>query len=210
MKESKNCLIAFIISLFLSVYTAAQKTQLNFHLVNGVNGVFIGKITGITQDKTGYMWFIDQVNNRLIRYDGYKMKTFRNDPSDTTTIGVGNFECIAADSSGGILVSVKDGIDRYDSPTGKFTHYRYPVQQQREIWTMLVDHSGIVWIGTNKGLDRLDLRTGLFINYPHKGNDPRSLSCKQVRSLYEDHEGFLWIGTGFSISTCKRRRVSQV
>ena len=203
MKQHNKCLIAFIILVFISVCTAAQKTQLNFHLVNGINGVFIGKITGITQDKAGYMWFMDQINNRLIRYDGYRMKIFRNDPSDTTSLGVGNFECVAADSSGGILVSVKNGIDRYDPLTGKFTHYPYPVNQARNISNILVDHSGIVWVGTDKGLDRLDLETGIFINYPHRNNDPNSLSCNIVRSLYEDHTGVLWIGTGFPFNMVK-------
>jgi hypothetical protein len=93
------CLYFFILFLF-SIKSTAQKIPLDFTLVPGKNGLSLGKINGITQDKWGYMWFVDQTNKCLIRFDGYRMKTYRNDPLDTNSIDGVNYECIAADSTG--------------------------------------------------------------------------------------------------------------
>jgi len=194
----------FITIIFLfSKPTYAQKAQLDFNLVSGSNGISVGKITGITQDKFGYMWFVDQTNNCLIRFDGVRMRTYRNNPSDTNSLDGRGFECIAADSTNGIWVNAAGGVDKFDPYTGKFIHYRYPKNEGRAINNILVDHLGIVWLGTSAGLDRLDQKTGKFIHYPHKDNDPTSLSCNIVRALYEDHEGTLWVGTGLPFDTVK-------
>ena len=190
----------FFISLFLfAKESPAQKAPLDFNLIPGTNGISLGKINGITQDKWGYMWFVDQTNRCLIRFDGYRMKTYRNDPLDTNSIDGVNYECIAADSTGGIWVDAARGVDKFDPYTGKFIHFRYPPTKagRKEIYNILIDHLGTVWLGTNAGLDRLDQKTGKFIHYEHKDNDPASLSYNIVRCLYEDHQGVLWIGTGF-------------
>ena len=187
-----------VLMLLIAQVSASQFVQPDFNLVSGNNGISLGKINGITQDKWGYMWFVDQTNRCLIRFDGYRMKTYRNDPLDTNSIDGVNYECIAADSTGGIWVDAARGVDKFDPYTGKFIHFRYPPTKARrkEIYNILIDHLGTVWVGTNAGLDRLDQKTGKFIHYEHKDNDPASLSYNIVRSLYEDHQGVLWIGTG--------------
>ena len=116
----------FIVLLFLvpaKGYT--QKIPPEFKPVVGTNGVSIGKITSITQDKFGYIWLVDQASQCLIRYDGVKMKIFRSDPRDTNSVNSSGFECIAADSSGGIWVDAVKGIDKFDPATEKFIHYLY-------------------------------------------------------------------------------------
>ena len=191
--------------LFFTKESTAQKVPLDFNLVSGTNGISLGKINGITQDKWGYMWFVDQTNRCLIRYDGYRMKIFRNDPLDTNSIDGVNYECIAVDSNGGIWVDAARGIDKYDPYTGKFIHFRYEITKasRKEIYNILIDHLGTVWVGTNSGLDRLDQKTGKFIHYEHKDNDSTSLSYNIVRSLYEDRQGVLWIGTGLAFLPLK-------
>jgi len=175
-----------------------QRQLLDFNLVPGNNGISLGKINGITQDKWGYMWFVDQRNKCLIRFDGSRMKTYRHDPLDTNSIDGVNHECIAADSTGCIWVDAARGVDKFDPHSGKFIHFRYPPTRGRrkDIYKILIDHLGTVWLGTEVGLDRLDQKTGKFFHYEHNDNDSTSLSFNIVRSLYEDHQGVLWIGTG--------------
>ena len=187
-----------ILMLLIAQVGVSQFVQPELILVSGKNGISHGKINGITQDKWGYMWFVDQTNRCLIRFDGYRMKTYRNDPLDTNSIDGLNYECIAADSAGGIWVDAARGVDKFDPYSGKFIHFRYsPTKASRKIINnILIDHLGTVWLGTNAGLDRLDQNSGKFIHYEHKDNDPASLSYNIVRALYEDHEGILWIGTG--------------
>ena len=79
--KTKIAIIACIIFQLFFNYGIAQNRELKFTLVPGTNGISLGKINAITQDKWGYMWFVDQTNKCIIRFDGYRMKTYRNDPS---------------------------------------------------------------------------------------------------------------------------------
>src|SRR6266516_99926 len=119
-------LYIFLMLVLITPSVNAQRQPLDFDLVSGTNGISLGKINGITQDKWGYMWFVDQTNKYLIRFDGYRMKTYRNDPLDTNSIDGVNYECIAADSTGAIWVDAARGVDKFDPYTGKFIHFRYP------------------------------------------------------------------------------------
>ncbi len=189
---------SFCLLIMRTVQVSAQHTPLDFNLIKEYNGITIGKINSITQDRFGYMWFADNNNNQLIRFDGYKMKSYKYDPNNGNSLDKGGgSECVAADSTGCIWTNTDAGIDKFDPSTNKFSHYRYKETETRSISCILIDHLGIVWIGTDKGLDRLDQNTGNFIHYSHRNNDSSSLSCNMVRCLYEDHEGVLWVGTGW-------------
>ena len=201
MKASVR-LYFFAIALLFSKKTIAQIVQPDFNIVRGTNSYTLGKMVSMTQDKYGYMWFADQTNGCLARYDGYRMKIYHNDPSDSNSIGAKNFECIAADPSGNIWIGVLLGVDKFDPATDRFIHYRYPKgEKDRFNNVILIDHSGIVWLGTTEGLDRFDPTTGKFTYFKHSETDPSSISCNMVRSLYEDKAGVLWVGTGIAFDT---------
>ncbi len=138
-------------------------------------------------------------DNGLIRFDGYRMKEYVYDPSDSNSLDRSSHECVVTDSSGNIWTTAATGVDRFDPSTNKFIHYRYGTTEMggRSIGCLLFDHLGMLWIGTSKGLDRLDPKTRKFTHYIHQDNDPNSLSCNEVRCLYEDRQGVLWIGTGW-------------
>ncbi|WP_297694747.1 two-component regulator propeller domain-containing protein, partial [uncultured Eudoraea sp.] len=178
----------------------AQIQQLKFTKIEGSNGISLGKINAITQDKNGFMWFSDQTNGAIIRYDGNHMKSYQHDPKDPNSLGSIYPECLFVDPSGIIWVGA-GGLNRFDPELETFTHYRHNPNDAESISsdavnTIHMDHLGDLWIGTNEGLDRLDIKTGKFDHFRHDPNDPTSLSNDQVRAIYEDREGILWVGTG--------------
>lgn len=193
----------FTLLFLLTKDCSSQAIPPAFNLVRGTNDFSIGKVTSIAQDRFGYMWFTDQTNNCLVRYDGYRVKIFRNDPSDSNSLSKTPFECIASDPSGNIWMATLMGADKFDASTNRFIHYTYPDRQKRDFSNILIDHTGYVWIGTMTGLVGLDPTTQKFTFYTHEVNNPSSLSCDRVRSLYEDKAGVLWVGTGvaFLINT---------
>jgi signal transduction histidine kinase/ligand-binding sensor domain-containing protein len=170
----------------------AQEKPFTFNLETGNKDVSIGKITCITQDTWGYMWFLDQGNSQLVRYDGYRMKVFKHNPSDSNSIDPNGFECFAADSSGNIWLPVRGGIDKINSATGDVTHYKLKESFGDAI---IVDHAGTIWAGSH-GIYQFDPKTGNTVYYHHQENDPTSLSEDAVRVLYEDKEGAIWAGNG--------------
>ncbi|MGB5665264.1 MAG: two-component regulator propeller domain-containing protein, partial [Maribacter sp.] len=189
-----------IFSLFLSNIGTAQTKQLKFTKIEGSNGVTLGKINAITQDQNGFMWFSDQTNGAIIRYDGNHMTQYQYDPNDPESLGGDYPECLFADPSGNIWVGA-GGLNRLDPVSGTFTHYRHDSNDpeslsSNQVIAIHMDHLGYLWVGTVEGLDRLDLKTGKFDHFRHDPNDPTSLSHNKVRAIYEDREGALWIGTG--------------
>jgi len=171
--------ILFFILLLFSKQNFAQKAPLDFNLVAGTNEISIGKILGITQDRQGYMWFCDQNNGCVIRYDGYKMKTYKNDPKDSNSLALSGFECFAADSSGNIWLATNEGVDKLNPLTGIATHYRFNKNSPCKggfTASIVVDHSNSIWLGTSEGLYNLDQKTG-SVNYtrafgPRRHNSP--------------------------------------
>jgi sensor histidine kinase YesM/ligand-binding sensor domain-containing protein len=184
--------------LFFICHCVAQEAQLNFERVSGTKGVSMGKITGIAQDKFGYMWFVDQVNRCVVRYDGYRMKPYRNALGDTNSITTVGLEAIAADTSGNIWIGNVNGVDKLNFLQNTVTHFYFPAgRKSGYVLAVIVDHLGIVWIGTAEGLFSLDEKTSRFTHYVNNPNDSTSLSCNFVYTIYEDHKGTLWIATGW-------------
>ena len=201
----KKCFTSCIIFMLLCFAkdSAAQTQQVKFNPVAGTNGVTLGKINNIARDKYGFIWFSDQSNRCIIRFDGSHMTRYRNDPKNSNTLGGYYPECLFADTAGNIWIGFYGmGLDKFNPVTNSFTHYRHDKNDPGSlsddfVTAVLVDHLGNIWVGDYGGVDLLDENTGKFKHYSSKANDPASLSCNTVRALYEDKAGELWVGTGF-------------
>jgi len=204
----KNTFRHYLLLLFLFIVseTTAQTREVRFNLVSGTNGIKLGKVTGITQDKYGFMWFADQTNQAIVRFDGHHMKMYQYDSKNPNSLGGVKPECLTTDSLGNIWIGFRGtGLDKFDPVTGTFTHYRHDPKDETSlsndvVSAVLVDHLGNVWVGTDGGLDLLDQKSGKFKHYIHNKTDSTSLSHNVVWSLYEDKAGELWIGTGLFFS----------
>ena len=188
---------------FPGLQSLAQSHEVKFTPLPGKNGVALGKIVGITRDRHGAMWFADQTNRCVTRFDGNTLTRYY-DPKNVNLPGLKNAECIMADSAGFLWIGYNGmGLKRFDPETNTYTHYEHNADDPESLSSnyvsvMLVDHLGNFWVGSQGGLDRLDQQSGKFIHYHHNASDPSSLSNNNVRSLFEDRQGTLWVGTGFT------------
>ena len=195
--------IVILATLFPSK-SISQSSDYYFDGISGNSGVSIGKINFITQDNKGFMWFSDQNNGSLIRYDGSHMKEYKRDVNKLNSLGGEYPECLFADANGNIWIGFYgQGLDKFNTLTGEFKHYRHDPEDPQSlsndfVSSVLIDGLGTIWVGTNGGLDRLDPVTGNFTHYKNKKNDSTSLSHDVVRTIYEDREGTIWVGTGLA------------
>lgn len=156
-------------------------------------------ITGMVQDKRGYMWFASK--NGLFRYDGYTLKQYRNDPLNQNSLSSDALESICIDKDGIIWIGTfSAGVERFDPVKESFTHFKHDANDPSSInndsvSVVFADRNGVLWVGAHC-LDRFEAKTGKFIHYRHKAFDKTSISSNTVRAIYEDRSSNLWIGTG--------------
>jgi len=196
--------ISLLLLIIFPWLCIGQTNEIKFNVLSGSNGISLGKVNGMTRDKYGAMWFSDQNNSALIRYDGSTMTSYIPDPENVNSLGGWYPECLAADSSGNIWIGFYgQGLDKFDPESKSFIHFTHDSTTE---WTisndtvsaLLIDHLGNVWVGTNGGLNLLDQKTRQFKHFAHRDNDPSSLSDNKIRAIYEDREGTIWVGTGLA------------
>jgi signal transduction histidine kinase/ligand-binding sensor domain-containing protein len=195
-------LVFFFFQLIIQ-YGAAQNNDITFNRITNNDGSSLKKITAITQDLAGYMWFSGQGAECLYRYDGKRIKVFKQDSSNSNSLGGTNPETVYADDSGYIWIGfLGTGLDKFNPATGNFRHFRFNANDKNSLANDTVnaiirDHKGVLWVGTNGGLNRLDEKAGKFIHYTNQPGNQKSLSSNVIRNLYVDHKGVLWVGTGW-------------
>ena len=154
MKVKRIITAIFLLQLIFN-FGIAQSNDLKFNLVEGPNGKPLGKITAITQDPHGYMWFCGQDEHCLYRYDGNRIISFRHDEANPNSLGMSTLETIYADDAGMIWIGGQ-GLDEYNPATGIFKHYRHVQNDSGSLAINLVtvilkDHHGRLWVGTDNG-----------------------------------------------------------
>src|SRR5690349_2128134 len=201
MKRIIFILATFVVQAAISNCNA-QSDEVAFDLITD-NGKLLGKITAITQDRYGYLWFAGQDARCLYRFDGYRFISFKHDSSNTNSPGGTNLETVYADPSGIVWIGFYGaGLDEFNPVTHQFRHFRYNVNDPQSLSNdsvaqVLRDKEGRIWVGTQNGLNLLNEREGKFKRYYKIQGDTTSLSSNVVRAIYQDHEGTVWIGTGF-------------
>jgi ligand-binding sensor domain-containing protein len=96
-----------------------------FNKVQPPDGRTFMHVTGMVQDRQGYMWLATKKG--LFRSDGYQMVHFKHDPLDSTTLASDALEAITIDKEGIIWIATYGAgvLERLDPNTGRFTHYRH-------------------------------------------------------------------------------------
>ena len=161
------------------------------------DGMSNSSVSGIVQDRMGFIWFGTQ--GGLDRYDGYSFKVFENRPFDATSLSNNQVQTLYLD--GDVLwVGTYGGLNRLDLATERFSVFRNDPQKSDSLSNNTVvcitrDARGSLWVGTLEGLNRLDEKTGSFTRYTAHPGDPSSLQSGIIRALKVDSRGRLWIGT---------------
>ncbi len=203
--RGKICIILFFTCSIIIQVTLAQDNTIQFYKLDSLNESKLGKITGISQDRNGIMWFSGQSERRLYRFDGSMLTSFKLDNSNPNSLGITDLETVYADNQGLIWIG-GEGLDQYNPVTGIFKHFRHDDNDSNSlvkstVGAILEDHRGNLWVGSfGGGLDCLDEKTGKFKHYRNEPGNPKSLSNNWVNVIYEDKKGVLWVGTGMAWS----------
>ncbi|MBN1300022.1 MAG: hypothetical protein JW995_02305 [Melioribacteraceae bacterium] len=153
----------------------------------------------ILQDSKGFLWF--GTEDGLNRYDGYKFTIYKNDLSDSGSIGDNFIWTLAEDKLGNIWIGTNSGgLNKYDYKTDRFERYTYEADNdasvsENNIRVLYTDKEGILWIGTNSsGLCKLDPSDNL-ISRIKSDFSGLSENINNIRYFTEDDSSNIWIAT---------------
>jgi diguanylate cyclase (GGDEF)-like protein len=168
-----------------------------FSTLGAKDGLPNASVSGLVQDRTGYIWLGTQ--GGLARYDGYSFKLFERVPFDESSLPHNQVQSLYLDD-GSLWVGTYGGLARLDLATERFVSFVNDPDDGRSLSNDVVtsvvrDRRGSIWVGTLSGLNRLDESTGKFERFLNDPSDPRSLPGNVVRALEVDGKGRLWIGT---------------
>lgn len=167
-------------------------------------GQGINIITQLYWDRSGAMWIGGRGLYRIPPEAPGVIASPLSNPADPISTGELIYDIHEDISDNKTLwVATADGLDSYDTRTGKFTRYRHHPLNPNSLSNDFVisiherrREPGVLWIGTIAGLNRYDTRTDTFTLY----SDAAGLANNTAYGILEDEDGRLWISTNRGLS----------
>ncbi|MEY4926517.1 MAG: hypothetical protein RI894_953, partial [Bacteroidota bacterium] len=164
MVGKKNYLLEtffLVFPLFLTTVLYAQSEQVR--TLTTANGLSQGMVTGLLQDKQGFIWAATL--NGLNRYDGHRFKVYLHDNDDSTSIASNTLYALSEDRLGRIWMGTAAGIDCFDPQTERFWHlgqqYYLGMNEgakdapTQAISSLVMDSAGVLWVVSNSTISRI-------------------------------------------------------
>ncbi len=175
---------------FFSVAHAQQSVKFDTYSIE--NGLSQSHITGIIQDRFGYVWISTQ--DGLNRFNGYQFDTYKNQLNDSASLPNNYLHSLSKDIHGNLWFGTNRGIGKIDPLTGKISKInrdKYPKLKGYIFTEICIDRDENIWALSEKhGINSVNTKT----------KDVRIInsiaSNSNFSTLFIDPLERLWIGTG--------------
>lgn len=114
--------LATVVAAVVSTVVCAESiADMKFSRMTSRDGLSCGVVNCVYKDSTGYVWIA--TNFGLNRYDGTRVKTFYNDPNDSTSLAFNAVERIQCDYRGWLWLNQYTSYCILNPVTGKFDQH---------------------------------------------------------------------------------------
>lgn len=173
----------------------AQQVQYNFQHITAANGLNNESVSGITQDKYGFMWFGS--SNGLYRYDGINMKWYHHQQDDSTSL-INNFILeLFTDSKNRLWIGEYPGFCMYNYADNNFIQYK----DAAAVYSIAEDKQGRIWTATSRGLRISDTVHKILIApaYPIFDTALSKIINSSIRDLCAGADNKLYAATSYGV-----------
>lgn len=154
------------------------------------------QVEALAEDIDGNIWI--GTRNGLCRYNGYDIRTYYNDRTDTTSIQHNFIHQLLTDHKGRLWIRTHKGVSRYDAQHDRFVNYP---SHGEDIAIMTETTNGHIVYGSSH-LYLYNQQKDCFDEYP-------SLDFGHILSMTSDRNGNLYMGTNSQI-LCYRRGLTRI
>jgi signal transduction histidine kinase/ligand-binding sensor domain-containing protein/DNA-binding response OmpR family regulator len=194
----KNQFAFGLVILFATVYHAmfAQTLNFQFRKLDVNDGLSHNQASCFLKDQKGFLWI--GTNSGLNRFDGYTIKTFKNDADNPSSISSNSIYDLFEMPDGLIGVFATSGLNIYDPKTEKFTtdltafNQRYHLPEGN-IVNVVTDPNGDLWfIHRTSGVIRYDAQQRKSTVIRHS-SDKKSISTDSVAYYCHAEKDHGWL-----------------
>ncbi len=195
--------IFFLLGLF-SFVAEAQNGKIKFQHISLEEGLSQSVVLDIAQDSQGFLYFATQ--DGLNRYDGYELKVFRHDPTDSNSIGDNWITSLEVKNDTTLWVgTLRAGLFEFNLLDLSFRKINYfstgDTVNSLKIYDLAKDEKGNLFVGTwGGGLYKINSSDGTVYHYLSESNK-NSLCDDRIRVLFYSKQGILWVGTGRGLNS---------
>ena len=114
-------------------------------------------VRAIRDDHTGALW-IGTLGGGLNRLDlhTHQVTVYRHDPHEPRSLSHDHVWSLLEDDAHRLWVATADGLNLYESASGKFVHYRNDPSDPHSlhdsyVMSLYQDRGGVLWVGTRAG-----------------------------------------------------------
>jgi len=192
-RDSRGCLWFGTEASGLDKFDPTTKTFT--HYLNDSDGLFVGRITHVIEDRHRDIWFVGE---RGLFHLNIKTGEITRPPA-TITSGLAA-DYVYEDDAGNLWMlawSPIVGLVKYDPHTERVATYPVGAGAPGLVNSKLFDDRGNgFWVPSGLGLYYFDRRTEHLTRlFQHDESNPDGLNDNAVISVYQDRGGVLWVGT---------------
>ncbi len=172
----------FLILLFFVFHANIYSQQIVARQVPFFYELPSNEIWDFYQDKEGYLWI--GTMNGLVRYDGYRLQSFRSDYQSPELLTSNSIVCMS-DNDSYVWIGTRKGLNLFEKRTSRIFPVREEKLQDKDIAGISIDKNGICWVAAEGKIYKCDKDGNLLKEYP--------LSDFSINHLYSDNESNLWV-----------------
>lgn len=155
-------------------------------------------VQSIYEDKNGIFWVGTSNGIGLSHITPVNFLTYRNIPGNSNTLSHNFVTTFAEDNNGDLWIGTDGGgLNHFERSTGHFLR-DFPTTDLTpySILALLRDSKNNLWVGSYAdGVSVYNSQRESFVTFRHDPENPKSLSCDDVRCIFESSTGDIWIVT---------------
>lgn len=218
VKRLSLLVAARVLMMFLLIHTALRSSgqERRFVHIDTRQGLSHTHVKAIYRDATGFLWI--GTESGLNRFDGYTIRVFRNDASDSTSLFHDDIAGLFKMPGGKMGVITTLGPCLYDPVTETFSpssraFQAYSIRKPADLKAVVPDNKGNYWfVMQNDGLICYNEKSRKAISIKHVDRDTTSIASNNVTSVAQHADGTYWIahGNGLVENIVLEKRAARV